>query len=144
MGSPTRTGAAMNVPAHIPKDAEAIHDLAWWAAERDRQGRRGILLSVLRTVGSIEPCPVCEREPCPSPSFCELCREADARTSGRREVSRPRPTPLTLVEAIKQSVRDRGIAALKAPATRERLSRCDNAARMEIDRWLQQRKRAAA
>jgi hypothetical protein len=136
----------MNAPAHIPKDAEAIHDLARWAAERDRQGTdwRDILLSVLRTVGAIEPCPVCEREPCPSPSFCELSREADARTSGRREVSRPRPTPLTLVEAIKQSVRDRGIAALKAPATGERLSRCDDAARMEIDRWLQQRKRAAA
>src|SRR5262249_45547381 len=112
----------MNAPAHIPKDAEAIHDLAWWAAERDRQGTdwRGILLSVLRTVGAIEPCPVCEREPCPSPSFCELGREADARTSGRREVSRPRPTPLTLVEAIKQSVRDRGITALKEPATPER------------------------
>ena len=28
----------MNAPAHIPKDAEAIRDLAWWAAERDRQG----------------------------------------------------------------------------------------------------------
>src|SRR5262249_43732765 len=60
----------MNAPAHIPKDAEAIHDFAWWAAERDRQGTawHGILLSVLRTVGTIEPCPVCEREPCPSPS----------------------------------------------------------------------------
>jgi hypothetical protein len=136
----------MNAPVHITKYAEATRDLAWWAAERDRQGTdwRDILLSVLRTVGAIEPCPVCEREPCFSTSFCELSRESDARTSGRREVSRPRPTPLMLVEAIKQSVRDRGIAALKAPATRERLSRCDDAARMEIDRWLQQRKRAAA
>jgi hypothetical protein len=41
-----------------------------------------------------------------------------------------------LVEAIKQSVRDRGIAVLKEPATRDWLSQCDRAARAEIDRWL--------
>jgi hypothetical protein len=51
--------------------------------------------------------------------------------------SMPEPGPaITLVEAIKQNVRDRGIAALKEPATRDRLSQCDQAARAEIDRWL--------
>jgi hypothetical protein len=137
----------MNVPLPVPQEAEALHDLAWWAAEAERNGSdwRGVLLTVLRSLGVIESCPVCGGEPCPSPSFCQLCREADAKAAPkRREGSWSRPTPLTLIEAIKQSVRDRGIAALKEPATRERLSRCDAAALTEIDRWLQHRKRAAA
>ena len=124
----------------------AVRDLAWWAAEQECLGTdwRSILLTVLRAVGAIEPCPVCELEPCPTPSFCQLAREADAKAAPGRREGWPRPTPLTLVEAIKQSVRDRGVAALKEPATRERLSRCDGAAQAEIDRWLQHRKRAAA
>jgi hypothetical protein len=140
----------MNAPARLaPAVAQvAVRDLAWWAAERERLGTdwRSILRMVLRAVGAIEPCPVCGGEPCPSPSFCQLCREADAKAAPKRREgnSWPRPTPLTLIEAIKQSVRDRGIAALKEPATRERLSRCDAAALAEIDRWLQHRKRAAA
>jgi len=47
-----------------------------------------------------------------------------------------RPTPNATIEAIKQAVRDGGVAALKEPATRERLSRCDDAAHAEIGRWL--------
>ena len=143
----------MNAPARIegvemttPAVAQvAVRDLAWWAAEQECLGTdwRGILLTVLRAVGAIEPCPVCEREPCPSPSFCQLCREADAKVApNRRTWNQRRPTPVTLVEAIKQSVRDRGIAALKEPATRERLGRCDRAARAEIDRWLTRFKEA--
>jgi hypothetical protein len=61
-----------------------------------------------------------------------------ARVTGKgwlRSMLEPGPAT-TLVEAIKQSVRDRGIAVLKEPATRDRLSQCDQAARAEIDRWL--------
>jgi hypothetical protein len=52
------------------------------------------------------------------------------------EMMKARPTPNATIEAIKQAVRDRGVPALKEPAARERLSRCDDAARAEIDRWL--------
>jgi hypothetical protein len=137
----------MNAPAPAPKQAEALRGLAWWAAERERVGTdcRGILLTVLRSLNVIRPCPVCGCEPCLSPSFCQLRCESDARALATPKRNPPRrPTPETLIEAIKQSVRDRGIAALKEPATRERLLRCDDAARAVIDRWLQQRKRAAA
>jgi hypothetical protein len=43
------------------------------------------------------------------------------------------PTPQTLVETIMFSVRDRGVAALEEPQSIERLSRCDRAARSQIN-----------
>jgi hypothetical protein len=48
----------------------------------------------------------------------------------------PRPTPKSTIEAVLHSVRARGIAALKEPANRERLSRCDRAARAEINKRI--------
>ena len=42
-------------------------------------------------------------------------------------------TPQTLVEAVMYSVCTRGLAALDEPATLERLSRCDEAARQQIN-----------
>jgi hypothetical protein len=47
-----------------------------------------------------------------------------------------RPTPETSIDAIKVAVRDRGVAALNEPATRQRLQRCDAAARADIEQWL--------
>jgi hypothetical protein len=139
----------MNVPLPVPQEAEALHDLAWWAAERESTGTdwHTLLLDTVRALRLIAPCDVCECEPCPMPSFCRSAREADAKRARERPQVRkpqPRPTPQATIEAIKQSVRDGGLAALKQPGNRERLSRCDAAARMEIDRWLQQRKKAAA
>jgi hypothetical protein len=134
----------MNVPALI-REAAPIHDLAWWAAEAERGATdwRGILLTVLRSLNVVAPCNVCEREPCLTPSFCQLAREADAKQNKYREnkaalsvMSRTRPTPRPTIEAIKQSVRDGGLADLKNPATRDRLARCEDEARAEIDRWL--------
>ena len=52
------------------------------------------------------------------------------------ELSANRPTPNATIEAVKQSVRDRGLAALKEIATRGRLAGFDAAARTELDRWL--------
>jgi hypothetical protein len=127
----------MNAPVPIA-EGESLHGLAWWAAEAERNGTdwRGILLTVLRSLGIITPCEVCECEPCQTPSFCQLAREADAKISRQPKIARPRPTPQATIEAIKQTVRDRGIAALKETATRERLRECDIAARAEIDKWL--------
>lgn len=47
-----------------------------------------------------------------------------------------RPTPQVTVGAICHAVRERGLAALKEPATRERLARCDAAALAQIDQRI--------
>src|SRR5262249_62050913 len=44
-----------------------------------------------------------------------------------------RPTPEATIEAIKQTVRTGGLAALKEAATRDRLSRCDEPAIKALD-----------
>jgi hypothetical protein len=131
----------MNAPLSIPKNAEAVRDLEWWISERERQGTdwKSLLLGLMRAAGLIAPCPVCEREPCSTPSFCQACREVDAKAAAERRNdprSRARPTPNVTIEAIKQAVRGGGVAALRERATRERLLLCDRAARAHLDRWI--------
>ena len=55
-----------------------------------------------------------------------------------REINDPknRPTPQVTVEAVIQTVRERGLAVLKEPANVERLERCDAAAMAEIERRI--------
>jgi hypothetical protein len=48
-----------------------------------------------------------------------------------------RPTPQTTIEAILHCVRERGLGALKERKNIERLSRCDKAAREQIDRRIE-------
>jgi hypothetical protein len=141
--------------------AEPLRDRSWWAAEAERAGTdwHGAISTVLE-MKVVAPCDVCGRQPCATPAFCQQCREADVRAAASRgddphlkrlrrlmddeislerayaEMMKARPTPNATIEAIKQAVRDRGVPALKKPAARERLSRCDDAARAEIDRWL--------
>ena len=69
----------MNAPAPIA-EGEPLRDVAWWAVEAERNGTdwESLLLAVVRELGFV-PCPICERMPCETPSFCELCRKADAR-----------------------------------------------------------------
>jgi hypothetical protein len=152
----------MNAPLTAPAEAEAVRDLAWWAAERERAGTdwRGIRLTLLRVLNVTQPCPVCGCEPCCTPSFCQLCGAADANAAARRrdpnrlqglmdddlslerayeQMVKARPTPNATIEAVKQAVRDRGVSALDEKQTRERLQRCDEAAIAEIDHWLLQR-----
>jgi hypothetical protein len=50
------------------------------------------------------------------------------------------PTPQVTVEAIMFAVRERGLDALKEPATRERLLRCDANARAQITRRIEKMK----
>ena len=50
--------------------------------------------------------------------------------------ARNRPTPKATVEAIMHAVRERGLAALKEPATAARLEHCDEAAKAEIERRI--------
>jgi hypothetical protein len=68
----------------------------------------------------------------------------DAETEIRRladiddwdDIRRQRRTPQTTIEAIMHTVRTRGVAALKEPANIERLSRCDGAAKDEINQRI--------
>jgi hypothetical protein len=48
-----------------------------------------------------------------------------------------RPTPETTIGAIMYCVREYGFASLKEPANLERLSRCDAAAKAEINRRIE-------
>jgi hypothetical protein len=102
---------------------------------------------------------------CVNPSFCSTCREADRRrdrgerpryTGAQRNppahiphdwedmtldelgelFNRQHPTPQATIEAMMQSVRERGLGALKEPANIERLVRCGQAAKEQIDRRI--------
>lgn len=50
-----------------------------------------------------------------------------------RALNNFRPTPQTTVEAIMVAVRERGLAALEEAANVERLVRCDQVARRQIN-----------
>jgi hypothetical protein len=92
-----------------------------------------------------ESCPLglCERGVCADPGFCAGAREADALEAAKKPAGQAaRGTPQTTIEAIMWSVRSRGLAALKEPATLERLSRCDEHARKEIDQRIETLKAA--
>jgi hypothetical protein len=52
--------------------------------------------------------------------------------TGRRH----RPTPQSTVDAVMHCVRERGLGALKELDNVERLSRCDAAARSEINKRI--------
>jgi hypothetical protein len=148
----------VNAPLRFSDEVE----VAWWAAERERVGTdwRGILLTVMRALNVIESGGICGCEPCRTPSFCQLCGEADAKAAARRrdpnrlqrlmdddvslerayeQMMKARPTPNVTIEAIKQAVRDRGVSALDEVETQERLRRCDAAAIAEIVHWLLKR-----
>jgi hypothetical protein len=45
----------------------------------------------------------------------------------------PRRTPRTTIEAVMYAVRERGVAALREAANIERLTRCDEVAKTEIN-----------
>jgi hypothetical protein len=67
-------------------------------------------------------------------SFERSCSraEADRARGGYRPVP-ARETPEVTVEAILHCVRERGLPALKEPVNIERLLRCDEAAKEQID-----------
>jgi hypothetical protein len=97
--------------------------------------------------------------PCVNSPFCALCRRLESQAARQREVqttqsripanwdsmsldqlwevlNRPHATPKSTIEAVLLSVRERGLAALKEQANIERLSRCDAAAKAEINRRI--------
>jgi hypothetical protein len=106
-------------------------------------------------------CPTCGCSPCINVSFCKVCRNADRQgvrskpghaedlARQRRLVSDDisldaawyqlngnRPTPKATIEAVMHAVRQRGLVALKEPATAARLEHCDAAAKAEIEQRI--------
>jgi hypothetical protein len=103
-------------------------------------------------------CIGCGQNPCINPSFCSAC-DREAKQHPRRRTPREqrtwkllgdlsmemmyaaylrdRPTPRTVIDAVVYCVLERGLAALKEPENVERLSRCDAAAKAEIDRQIE-------
>jgi hypothetical protein len=65
----------------------------------------------------------------------EIRRPADINADCD-DIRRQRRTPQTSIEAIMYAVRTRGVAALKEPTNIERLSRCDHAAKDEINQRI--------
>jgi hypothetical protein len=108
-------------------------------------------------------CRTCGNDPCVNPSFCRLSRRADARLAAERRAGRLRestaillaqdvsfeqawfelndplahPAPRVTIEAVIESVRVRGLAALEEEKNIERLSRCNARAKPEIERRIQ-------
>jgi hypothetical protein len=78
--------------------------------------------------------------PCLTRGLCNICREDEAR---RQQAPSPapksekQPTPQTTIEAIMYCVREFGLVALREPENLERLSRCDAAARAEINKRIE-------
>jgi hypothetical protein len=108
------------------------------------------------------PCRTCGSSPCVNPSFCAASRRADADRKRQREsvdVLRARrlladdvslerawaeindrsnyPTPQVTIEAILYCVRESGVAALKDPANVERLARCNESAKAQINKRIE-------
>jgi hypothetical protein len=102
---------------NAPSWREAVREY-----HRDRAGRRLIV--------EIEP----EHK-----RLKRLMRPGVTLEQAYRELNDPRnrPTPKVTVEVVMVAARARGIAALKEPATAERLQRCDAAARAEINQRIE-------
>jgi hypothetical protein len=74
--------------------------------------------------------------------FWKYCAEVDRRLADKSpRPSRERPTPEVTVLALMHAVRERGLAALDEPANVVRLSRCDAAARAELNAFIEQQQK---
>jgi hypothetical protein len=104
----------------------------------------GPILHAPATDNCVFACLVCGTNPCINPSFCIACaaKNRGCHPEGRGGAavdprhSRQSGTPQTTIEAIMYTVRARGLLALKEPANIERLSRCDAAAKTEINKRI--------
>jgi hypothetical protein len=94
-------------------------------------------------------------DPCINPSFCEACQKADREVGQQRppprippdwdktsldalwaRLNQARATPQSTVEAVMVCVRESGLKALEESANLERLSRCDESARAQINNQI--------
>lgn len=62
--------------------------------------------------------------------------QEDSLGAAYQRILRNRRTPQVTIEAILYCVRERGLAALQEPANLKNLSRCDEAARAQINKRI--------
>jgi hypothetical protein len=100
-----------------------MHDWTWWraCARADTMARKRKLDPAIERAG-------------------RLLEDDVSLERAYAVLNSSRPPSEATIEAIKQAVRERGLGALKEPASQQRLRQCDDVARAEIDRWLQERK----
>jgi hypothetical protein len=130
------TSSASCKPAEVTAPSTA-NWCDWWAAESERIGSGWISIAetVTAIMSRLSACPTCGSTPCADPNFCDLCRDADARTA-RGETPKyidpsrwrapsddiregaPQPT----VEALMMGLREGGTGALLEPKVARRLS----------------------
>jgi hypothetical protein len=80
----------------------------------------------------------------PLDTFEQACDRAVVQRAQQSPQSKTSvPTPQVTIEAILHCVRERGPSALKEPANVERLRRCDNAARRQVNERIAARRGAA-
>jgi hypothetical protein len=128
----------MTAPLRHPVAAETFRDRAWWAEEAARAGTDwfGIICNVLE-MKAVAPCDTCGRQPCATPSFCQRCREADARAkTSQRHRGKSRPTPKPTIEALVFALRS-GVSELTKPDTLRRVSALDPDQLKEVCRRVQ-------
>jgi hypothetical protein len=148
-----------------PVVSTAPEDREWWGAEAARTGTdwEGVIATAFEMMvagGILEPERMTTWD---APSWREAVVEYHRDRAGRLaveiepkrlarlrrlmadsvsiehvyyEINRSNATPAVTLDAIKLSVRDRGIKALHEPLNQERIRRCDPAARASLDRWL--------
>jgi hypothetical protein len=83
-------------------------------------------------------CDICGLTPCASRSFCRVCREADRKHTAKLATPKqePRPTPVSIVDALIYCIKSRGVDALKEPGNIEWLAQCDEQARARVNKFV--------
>jgi hypothetical protein len=124
----------------------------FWHAESRRCGSDwiGIAETVTAIMSRLTACPTCGNTPCRNPSFCEACRDADARKARGESPRYIDPSrwrgppdniregaPKSTVEALMLGLRERGLAALEEPKVRRRLSDLNEMQLREVGARLQ-------
>jgi hypothetical protein len=85
-----------------------------------------------------------------APHLCDCARETIARWERdyppvkNKRPRAPPPTPQATIDAIMWCVRERGVPTLKEPANIDRLSRCDDAAKAQINARIKKMMKGAA
>ena len=125
---------------------------AWWREQSRLDGsdweslldrHREVFQHLCESVGVVMLCPTCDRDPCPTPTFCAACRKADA---GKRpqdpHTLRDRAVAST-VEALMFELRG-GTRVLSETACTRRLSVLSEQQLHEVCARLQRLKIARA
>ena len=120
-------GAAMSI--HVPLVEPCVIDLGECPAPLDVNGRAGWpeITALQNHIMFVQLTAELDH----MKAACALCDHRKPQRPPYRPVRQP--TPRSVVEAVLYCVRERGPAALREPKNVERLRRCDDQAKREIN-----------